>query len=158
MYAKRETWANVSKGKIIKSREGELWKVEQSKPGFWGLRNRAGETKILPAPKPAAAVDIMYLTQAECEAQLRDDLGAELYEVLYDDKGVWQCLPFEDRRIEEMKSHLLIMHGVSSESANDPGISAGMNSKKALIECHNAQHADPGPRYTPHIHTKEVDW
>ena len=153
------TWGDVKIGSYIRSKDGVVWKVEHHKPGspaFWGMRKRDGETKILPAPPATAPVDIMYLNMSEAEAQLRDELGAEVFAEKYDGEGVWRCPPFNSKRIPEMKFHLELLHGVAVKSVNDPGQPAGMNSKKALIECHDAQHADPGPRWTPHIHEKEV--
>lgn len=156
MRAERKTWGDVRIGTIIKDRFGVLWKVTHEKPGFRGLVARDGISKILDMQalgiKMSSPVDIMHLTQTEVEAQLKEDLGAEVYAVAYDGEGVFHCKPFNDKHLVEMKTHLTMMHGVATVSANDPGNSAGMNSKKALIECHDQQHAEPGPRWTPHVH------
>ncbi len=160
MQARRKTWGDVRQDGIIRSKEGVVFKVVRINMTHVGLRTRDGESKIIKRPAATAPVDIMHLTQLEAEEMLRDQLGAELYAIKYDGEGVWKVTPFDNRKIQEMKSHLLIFHGVSSTSANDPGNSAGMNSKKALIECHNEQHASPGPRWTPHVHVSEneVSW
>jgi hypothetical protein len=149
----RKTWADVKVGSYIRAKDGVDWKVTAAKDGFWGLVSRAGESKILPAPKPTAPVDVLYLTPKELETALQETLGAEFTGELADGADIWQCPPWEGRNLTEMKSHLLFFHGISSVSANDPGVSAGMNSKKALTECHEETHRKPGRLHTPHVHT-----
>lgn len=157
----RKTWGDVVVGTYIQDRAGVVWKVEQHKPGFWGVRNRAGETKILSQAElgltRATPVDIMFLDQGEIEQIFTKEMGAELMGVKYDGGSVYYCPPFEDLRLPEMKSHVFHFHGVSATSVNDPGQPAGMNSKPALIECHNEMTKNPGRIWTPHIHTDKSD-
>lgn len=153
MQASSATWADVKVGSHIKDRNGEAWKVVKSKSGFWGIQNRSGVQKIIPAPAADRAVQIMYLTQAELESMLIETLGAETHSWKLAGQTIYTTKPFEPLRIEEMKSHLWLMHGVPTISVNDPGQPAGMNSKKALIECHAAKHLKPHKeRWTPHVH------
>lgn len=162
MYAKRRTWRYVRVGSIIQSKEGVCWKVVHDGRGHVGLRTRDGEEKILKRPVETAPVDIMYLTQAEVEKQLRDELGAVLFEKINDGEQIWQCLAFDGNPgTSTMKFHLLHLHGITSLSVNDPGKSHGMTTRKQLIEAHDYDHANPGPRFVPHIHldkNEEVTW
>lgn len=157
----RKTWGDVNIGTYIQSQDGIVWKVEMHKPGFWGMRNRAGETKIVSQAElkltPSTAVDIMFLDQGEVENILIEEMGAEMMGVKYDGGSVFYCPPFESLRLEEMKSHVFHFHGVSATSVNDPGQPAGMNSKKSLIECHDAMTEKPGRIWTPHLHTNKTD-
>lgn len=163
MIAKQTTWSRVQVGDFIRAKDGKTWKVKHRRDdGYWGLVSRDGDELILTDQQvpPTAPVAVYYLSQDELEKMLVDELGAETVAVQYDGEGVYYCPPWEGKRIEEMKSHLLLMHGISATSANDPGQSAGMNSKKALTECHEEQHRSPGSRWTPHVHesTLRAEW
>lgn len=157
MQARAATWADVRVGSYIQDLTGSVWKVINRKEGFWGLQNRAGEKKILTAPPADKTVKVMYLTQGEIEAKLVEDLGAEVHSWKLEGQRVLTCKPFNGLRIDMMRSHLWLMHGVPSTSVNLPGQPAGMNSKKALIECHDHKHANPHPeRWTPHVHEDQM--
>ncbi|MBC7594902.1 MAG: hypothetical protein H7288_13355 [Kineosporiaceae bacterium] len=163
MIPRRRTWGDVKIGSHIQAQDGIVWKVEHSKTGFWGMRNRAGDTQIVDIAKlgitATSPVDIMFLDEDEINKILVEDMGAEMVAIRYDNQNdsMYYCPPWDDKNLKEMKSHLFLMHGISSISANDPGQSAGMNSKKALTECHEAQHASPSERWRPHIHTDQSD-
>lgn len=161
MEPRRKTWIEVRVGTYIQDKAGVVWKVEHSKPGFWGMRNRAGDTKIVDVAalgiRPDSPVNIMFLDQAEVEQILTEEMGAELMGLKYEGQSMFYCPPFEELRLEEMKAHVFHFHGASAVSVNDPGQPAGMNSKKALIECHEALTKNPGRIWTPHIHTNKSD-
>lgn len=156
MHPIRRTWAEVKIGSYIRAKDGVDWKVTAAKDGFWGLKSRIGESKILPAPAPSAPVDILYLTPTELENTLVETLGADYMGEIAPGAEIWTCPPWEGKRIQEMKTHLMMFHGISATSVNDPGQSAGMNSKKALTECHEETTRNPGRLHTPHVHTNNI--
>lgn len=160
MQAKEATWADVHQGIIVQDLNGRAWKVVLEKSSHLGLQDRDGEQKIIKRPPPDKIVNIMYLTQVELEAILVEQLGAEVEAWKSCEARIFTCKPFNDLNLIQMKSHLWLLHGVPSVSVNDPGNSAGMNSKKALIECHDAKHAEPDPeRWTPHVHENDIkEW
>lgn len=153
------TWAEVKMGTYILDLNGHAWKVIARKEGFWGIKDRDGIKKIIPAPAPGHAVQILYLTQDELETMLIKTLGAETHSWKLAGSNIYTTIPFDSRPISDMRSHLWLMHGVPSISANDPGKSAGMTNKKALIECHVASHLKPHKdHWMPHVHiTRESE-
>lgn len=157
MRAERRTWGEVRKGSIIRAKDGVVWKVTHDGYGKVGLITRDGEKKLLDRPAPTAAVDIMYLTQPELEEMLTEQLGAEVMAVQRPGDHIYICPPWEGRRIEEMKDHLFLMHGISAKSANDPGVSAGMNTKAQLTRVHEIAHNEPNDRWRPHLHSDTID-
>lgn len=147
------TWSEVKIGTYILDLNGVTWKVIARKDGFWGIKDRDGVKKIIPAPAADRPVQVLYLTQNELESMLIETLGAETHSWRLEGQTIYTTQPFAPLRIEQMRSHLWLMHGVPAISVNDPGNPAGMNSKKALIECHDSKHLAPHKdRWTPHVH------
>lgn len=156
MQARETVWGEVKIGSFIKDLTGKTWKVIARKPGYWGLQDKGGDKKIIKAPAEEKPVAMLYLTRKELQAMLVEQLGAEFVAEQYDGENIFRCQPFDSMPIQQMKGHLLIMHGVSSKSVNDPGKSAGMSTKKQLIFCHDEHHKKPGPRWTAHIHSDQI--
>jgi hypothetical protein len=160
MHAQPATWDRVKIGSYIQDPTGAVWKVEhdvvRDQVRWLGLVNREGAKRRIPAGADGTTVQLMYLTQDELVAMLEDQLGATLIAELVDGDHVWQCNPWDGMRIEEMKTHLRMMHAVIPESVNDPGQSAGMSTKKQLTECHELQHEKPHESWRPHIHTDKI--
>lgn len=149
MHGVEKTWADIRVGDFIReARTGVIWKVAAGKEGFWGLQNREGETKILPAPPADAVVTKMFLTEAELEEILERDFGAELHAVWQQGDGAYTCQPFNDLKPRDMISHIIMMH------RHHAGV-AGSKSARQLIEMHDEMHADPvlSSRWIPHIHS-----
>lgn len=155
MEVRDRTWAEVKKGSFVLSKKGVTWKVVRENSTHFGLQNRCGETEILPKPAGHLPAKIFYLTEAELVAMLVEQLGAELTDFKETGSNIFISRPWGEMKIQEMKSHLFLMHGVSAKSVNDPGNPAGMNSKKALTECHDHHHVKPGDRWTPHVHDED---
>ncbi len=160
MHPQPSTWRQVHRGSYIQDPTEAVWKVEHDihRDGVrWlGLVNRAGEKRRIPAGADDATVQIMYLTPDELQAMLVEQLGAEHVAELPDGEDIWQCQPFADMPIPQMRGHLVLMHGQASKSANDPGRASGMTTKKQLTEAHDALHLDPRDNWRPHVHKDTI--
>lgn len=154
MHAQPSTWKQVRQGSYIQDPTGAAWKVEHDihRDGVrWlGVVNRDGEKRRIPAGADDAVVQVMYLTPDELQAMLVQQLGAEFIAELPDGEDIWQCQPFADMPIPQMKGHLALMHGIGSKG--NVGEPTGMSTKKQLTECHDAKHLNPGDNWRPHVH------
>lgn len=160
MQPQPATWQQVKAGSYIQDPAGATWKVEhdiiKDHVRWLGLVDRTGAKRRIPAGADDAVVQIMYLTPAELEGMLVEQMGAEHVAELPDGDSIWQCQSFADMPIPQMRGHLTLMHGQASKSANDPGQATGMTTKKQLTAAHDAMHLNPGDNWRPHIHKDTI--
>lgn len=155
MEARPGTWGQVRTDMHIQDKNGKPWKVVAGNDTHVGLVDRDGEELILPRPVATAPVGIYYLTQAELEDQIREQLGGTVQAIKRHDDSIFICRRFDAMMTQEMISHITLMHRVYVGS-NGKGL-AGTKTAKQLTECHDELHENPDHKWVPHIHEDRLN-
>lgn len=153
MYPGKDVWGRVRVGSYIQEhRTGTVWRVDRDNGVHVGMRNRAGEEKILKRPRHDVPVTLMFLDEDELMAMLAEQLGGVVEAVKHEGEQIFHCRPFNDLQPRDQIEHIKMMHG------HHAGV-AGIKGKNQLVEWHDEMHSDSSlrERWLPHVHDDRKD-
>lgn len=145
-------WFEVDVGTYIRDRNSVAWRVQAKRGGQLLLVRPGAEPTTVQRRADLDPVTILEPTDAEAVELVKRELGGAVLSVQRRG-GPCICPPLS-RRLDEIHSHMFLMHGVWTKSG------PGSRSADRILEFHREDHTDPagptGAGYIPHEH--HADW
>lgn len=146
MEAQQSQWGAMTEGQIIREhRTGMLWKIVKMNKTHAGLRNRAGDERIIERPGPFQPVTVMVLTDEELSTILTEKLGARPIWFQRGNETAMTCPSYDEMDRSDRKFHLEYFHGMVVGNAKE-------DKRRDLVALHDEAHRLNDGKGLPHVH------